>query len=121
MGHAGWIHTKPCPGIIPRVGADRLTPQAITSLFPAPRWPQRGVRRWMGAPPPFRCPERARRRVAIYIGDNAPSGRSLPSQVSLREGPGIGPVAILEGGEPEQLRPPSPSPQEPDAPNSSGC
>ncbi len=50
----------------------------------------RGVRRWMGATPPFRCPERARRRVAIHIGANAPSGRSLPSQVSLREGPDYG-------------------------------
>ena len=33
----------------------------------------------------------------------------------------IGPVPILEGGEPGQLRPPSPSPQEQDAPNPSGC
>ena len=52
----------------------------------------RGIWRWTGATPSFRCPNRARRRCAIYICATPPGG-SLPSHQSLAGRPEMTPLA----------------------------
>ena len=76
MGQWGWIRKKrfrPFTNTFPPISL------SLNQLRPYSRLRRvaRGNRKWTGATPPFRCPDRARWRCAIHICA-APPGRVAP-------------------------------------------